>query len=106
MRKTVLIFASLLALTSAAFCGDLWRVRDGAYASSDWNALVRLYNLPHRTNAYRDYRDYLINQGVLTPVRGTVEVVRYLDGAAELLGRDGNTYYLPREDFAYQLGSA
>ena len=39
-----------------------------------------------------------MEQGALVPVAGRVEVVRYLPDSAELLGRDGNLYYIPMED--------
>jgi len=104
-RQIILTLALLASFSSGLLAGDIWAVNSGAYASNDWNALKDLYNLPRRTQAYRTYRDYLINNGTLTHCSGPVEVITYFNDAAKILGRDGNTYYLPDEDLSRRIGS-
>jgi hypothetical protein len=105
MKKIILGSLILISSVAGAFAGDLWRVQDGSYFSSDASRLYNLLSTPHGTNLYRAIRNNMIRDGVLFPCpRGEViEVTSIYNGIATLNGRDG-TFFLPTEDFGQYLG--
>jgi hypothetical protein len=105
MKKIILGSLILISSVAGAFAGNLWRVQDGSYFSSDYSRLWNLLNTRHGTYMYRTIRDNMIRDGVLfaCPRGEVVEVISINNGIATLSGKDG-VFYLPTEDFGQYLG--
>ena len=106
--KTLLITLLTLGMFAvSSYAGDLWKVEIGSYVSADWDSLVTLYNAKHGTNRYRAIRDLLITRGILQlcyPGQ-VVEAISYSGGIATIVDGNGNTFYIPQEDFVRYLGA-
>ncbi len=107
MKRILLTLLTVGLLSLNTYAGDLWKVENGSYISSDLNSLVVLYNTKHGTNRYRAIRDYFIARGTLTPCYSgmVVEAFSYQGGVATIIGSNGSIGYIPQEDFIGYLGN-
>jgi hypothetical protein len=107
MKRSIIAVLTAGLLTVSAHAGDLWKVENCSYVSTDLRSLITLFNTQHGTNRYRAIRDLLIDQGTLFPCSPgeVVEAISYRGGIATIVTGDGTVAYIPQEDFVRYLGN-
>ena|SRR5271166_3782078 len=107
MKEILITLITLGMFIVSSYAGDLWKVENGSYVSTDYNSLVWLYNTRHGTDHYRAIRDLLIERGTLLPCSPgmVVEAISYQGGVATIMDTQGNIGYIPQEDFVRYLGA-